>query len=794
MTVRALARLARAAAGSALGVSLLSGAVAAGSLGAAASTSGAGAFHAGTDAHATKVVEYLGERLSVPASWPVVHLASEPSTCVRFDRHAVYEGQAGPDPRCEAGAIGVTGAVQIQPLTAAILAQLEVADGLVRARVNGQEALVSTTTAVTHRVVAAFPAAGVEVTISYRSDVAVASRILASARWAGKGRRATRTLDGGAASQAVKAASPMSPAPLAGPRTPSAAASSTSSDATGSVVYQGKGFDTCDAPAPAEMTAWQQHSPYGSIGVYIGGVDAACTNITSTWVEEETAAGWRLFPIYVGLQAPCVDQAGLATMSWSTSTAHQQGSSAAGNAVADAESFGIGPGVVLYYDMEGWNTGSASCNAAVVSFIKGWTETLHANGYSSGMYGSAGAGISPVIDSIYGETGCPDDVYFAQWDGVATTGTGYIPSSDWSGNQRIKQYLGNVTETYGGVTLSIDEDYLDAPTVGATGSGSGGPVVTSINPAKGPAGNRLSVIGSGFVAGSTAVDFGSLAASSVEVVSPNRLYAVVPAQATPSVPVTVSTPAGSSAAAGGSQFTFTYTWFAGIAAQQGGSGWWYASRAGNVENFGTSFEGSPFGLIDPTAPVVGIAATSTGYVVATAAGNVYAYGTPWYGSPVGLHLTSRVVGIAATPSGGYVVATAAGNVYAYGTAWHGSPVSLRPPSPVVGIAASANGGYVVVTAAGNVYAYGTPWEGSLVGRRLPAPVVGVAATSTGYLLATAKGNVYNFNTPWHGSEAKATLPSRIVGITATSTGYVLASADGEGYAFHTAWEGSPASP
>jgi hypothetical protein len=786
MTVRALARLARAVVGSALGVSLLSGAVVAGSLGAAASTSGTS--HPGTGAPATKVVGFLGERLAVPASWPVFRLASKPSTCVRFDRHAVYLGQAGPDPRCEGGAIGVTGAVQVQPLTAVTLAELEVADGLVRASVNGQEALVSTASAVTHRVVAAFPAAGVEVTISYRSGSALAERILASARWAGGARAVSGSVVLGAGGES--AAAPSSPARPGAPASSPAAASSISRAVTGSVVYQGEGFDTCDAPAPAEMTAWQQHSPYGSIGVYIGGVDAACTNITSTWVEEETAAGWRLFPIYVGLQAPCVEQAGLATMSWSTSTAHQQGSSAASNAIADAESFGIGPGVVLYYDMEGWNTGSASCNAAVVSFIKGWTETLHANGYSSGMYGSAGAGISPVIDSIYGETGCPDDVYFAQWDGVATTGTGYIPSSDWSGNQRIKQYLGNVTETYGGVTLSIDKDYLDAPTVGTAG----GPVVTSINPAKGPAGNRLTVIGSGFEAGSTSVDFGSLAASSVDVVSPNRLYAVVPAQATPSVPVTVSTPAGSSAAGGGSQFTFTYTWFAGIAGQQGGSGWWYDSRAGNVENFGTSFEGSPYGLIRPTAPVVGIAATSTGYLVATAAGNVYAYGTPWYGSPVGLHLTSRVVGISATPSGGYVVATAAGNVYAYGTPWHGSPASLRLPSPVVGIAATPSGGYVVVTAAGNVYAYGTTWEGSLVGRRLPAPVVGVAATSTGYLLATAKGNVYNFNTPWHGSEAKATLPSRIVGITGTSTGYVLASADGEGYAFHTAWEGSPANP
>ena len=58
-------------------------------------------------------------------------------------------------------------------------------------------------------------------------------------------------------------------------------------------------------PLPASMAAWDA-SPYRAIGIYIGGVNAACSqpNLTSTWVAGEVAAGWHMVPIYVGLQAP----------------------------------------------------------------------------------------------------------------------------------------------------------------------------------------------------------------------------------------------------------------------------------------------------------------------------------------------------------------------------------------------------------------------------------------------------------------------------------------------------------
>ncbi|MEV7997146.1 peptidoglycan-binding protein, partial [Streptomyces sp. NPDC086077] len=35
------------------------------------------------------------------------------------------------------------------------------------------------------------------------------------------------------------------------------------------------------------------------------------------------------------------------------------------------------------------------------------------------------------------------------------------PSTHWSGHQRIHQYAGEVTESYGGYSINIDRDYLD---------------------------------------------------------------------------------------------------------------------------------------------------------------------------------------------------------------------------------------------------------------------------------------------------------------------------------------------
>ena len=49
------------------------------------------------DANGVRTVSYHGVEFDVPAEWPVYDLAADPTTCVRFDQHAVYLGHPGAD-------------------------------------------------------------------------------------------------------------------------------------------------------------------------------------------------------------------------------------------------------------------------------------------------------------------------------------------------------------------------------------------------------------------------------------------------------------------------------------------------------------------------------------------------------------------------------------------------------------------------------------------------------------------------------------------------------------------------
>ena len=55
----------------------------------------------------------------------------------------------------------------------------------------------------------------------------------------------------------------------------------------------------------------------------------------------------------------------------------------------------------------------------------------------------------------------PDMIWIARWDGVANTSTSYIRDDGWRPGGRVKQYEGGHNETWGGVTINIDRNYLD---------------------------------------------------------------------------------------------------------------------------------------------------------------------------------------------------------------------------------------------------------------------------------------------------------------------------------------------
>jgi Rv2525c-like, glycoside hydrolase-like domain len=285
------------------------------------------------------------------------------------------------------------------------------------------------------------------------------------------GRRRAILVDPGARARAVRAkASRAAPARI--------------SAASG---YTGLGFDACTAPSRRSMSAWSA-SPYRAIGVYIGGLNRGCSqpNLTASWVAEQTADGWSLIPTYVGLQAPTSSCGSCAKLSTSTSAATTQGTEAANDAVNQARIAGIGEGSPIYCDMESYSRTSSATNATL-SFLAAWTARLHALGYVSGVYSSGASGVADLA-AEYGSSYLePDELWFANWNGRASAASDpYVPAGAWEGH-RIHQYNGGHNETYGGVTINIDNNYVEGATGGSSSSSDNprGSFDTVVSPAPG---------------------------------------------------------------------------------------------------------------------------------------------------------------------------------------------------------------------------------------------------------------------------------------------------------------------
>jgi hypothetical protein len=138
---------------------------------------------------------------------------------------------------------------------------------------------------------------------------------------------------------------------------------------------------------------------------------------------------------------------------------------AAEDAVSAASAIGIGPGSPIYFDMEAYSPTTSATNA-VLTFLGAWTEKLHQLGYLSGVYSSSSSGIADLADA-YGTTyPSPDGIWTANWNEREDTLDPVIPSTAWPNHQRIHQFRGGHNDTYGGVTINIDSDYVDGPTVG----------------------------------------------------------------------------------------------------------------------------------------------------------------------------------------------------------------------------------------------------------------------------------------------------------------------------------------
>lgn len=471
-----------------------------------------------------QTLAFQGIQLTVPAAWPVIRLASDPSRCVRFDQHGLYLGRPGAHQSCPARALGHAEAAIIEPLSAIEVSQAMAA--LPHAQVAGQMVGMAPRTAIQPDYTLVFPPADAEVVISQGTSPAVAASIFSSlsvapaaAAPAPEPGTGTNPSIGSVSTDGTPLGGPLTPVPGPSPSTapPSTAPPSTSppsgppattSPTTQSPTpgpapsppapplamsgtapratllsdqppqpgtYTGEAFDTCEAPSTSTMSAWLA-SPYRAANAYIGGVNEGCPsqpNLSAAWVAQVSAIGWSVIPTYVGLQAPCASSAYGAEIN--PAQAATEGQQSADQAVGEASALGLGTGSPIYDDIESYSTSNTSCNQAVLSFLAGWTNELHARGYASGVYSSLYGAISALVSQVGTGYPVPNDLWFAAWPGDgATTNDPTIPSGDWGNHQRIHQYEGNVTQTWGGATITIDQDYADA-LVAAEGSPQGPP-------------------------------------------------------------------------------------------------------------------------------------------------------------------------------------------------------------------------------------------------------------------------------------------------------------------------------
>lgn len=273
------------------------------------------------------------------------------------------------------------------------------------------------------------------------------------------------------AAPAVGAPAPA--APVAGAFAPAAPVAGASAPVS-APRFAGKAFDTCEAPSLAVMRAWLA-SPYRAVGVYFGGRGRGCPTqkeLNPAWVASAHAMGWRLLPLFVGSQAPCVYSAAKRPYAIGPSP-WDQGVREGGEAVRAARALGIDTSSPLYLDIEAFQVEDTRCAATTLSFVRAWNREVRRLGYVPGYYSSAETGIRHIEgERKAGTEDLPSVLWFARWRGVpALYAEAALHPEAWMPHARIHQYAGNVAESYGGRRMLIDRNAVDAPVARVTPTG-----------------------------------------------------------------------------------------------------------------------------------------------------------------------------------------------------------------------------------------------------------------------------------------------------------------------------------
>jgi hypothetical protein len=234
-------------------------------------------------------------------------------------------------------------------------------------------------------------------------------------------------------------------------------------------TWVGQGVDICEIPNLGKLQTWWSNSPYTAVNLYIGGDARACDNVnlSKSFLVQLNQQGWKFIPTWVGPQAACTGYS--VRMSGDPATAYLQGKSEANDALVVAAQLGLTEvdqtGTVIYYDLEAYDTSNTACKNAALAFIQGWTEQMESAGDVSALYG---ASCASALSDVGDLANPPDAIWVANWyfnyeyNPTATVwDTACLNNSYWASHQRIRQYTGGHTETWGGIAISVDSNVLD---------------------------------------------------------------------------------------------------------------------------------------------------------------------------------------------------------------------------------------------------------------------------------------------------------------------------------------------
>lgn len=226
------------------------------------------------------------------------------------------------------------------------------------------------------------------------------------------------------------------------------------------------GFDRGRLPTVAQMDTWWHQSPYWAFNLYLGGASLYYKNepLDAPWVYQVSQQGWSFILTWVGPQAPCTSFTHRITND--PFIAYLEGAAEADRAVDAALNLGFLGDKSIFYDMESYYGASDTCRTVVKEFLRGWTERLQASNFRAGAYGSPcyymrdWVSISPKLDDVWIANWYSSSYFYnpnaSVWD------VSCLSNAEWDNRERIRQYGGDHTETWGGISLTIDSNVIDA--------------------------------------------------------------------------------------------------------------------------------------------------------------------------------------------------------------------------------------------------------------------------------------------------------------------------------------------